>query len=59
MKNNKTGEKRIKKVVTDNVNNATCEDFYYGSDWTWAGSEPWCNICKSVEYIGNGYYRKK
>lgn len=59
MKNDKTNEKRIKKVVADNVNNATCEDFYYGSDWTWIGSEPWHNVCESVEYIGKGYYRKK
>lgn len=32
MLNNKTGEKRIKKVIANNVNNATCKDFYYRSD---------------------------
>ena len=59
MKNDKTNEKRIKKAIADNVNNATCKDFYYGSDWKWTGSEPWHNVCNSVEHIGNGYYRKK
>ncbi len=59
MKNNKTNEEKIKKVVADSVNNATCEDFYYGSDWTWMGSEPWRNVCDEVEHIGNGYYKKK
>lgn len=59
MKNDKTGEQRIKKVIADNVNNATCSDFYYGSEWTWTGSEPWHNVCNSVKHIGNGYYKKK
>lgn len=59
MKNNKTGEERIKKVIADNVNNATCKDFYYGSDWKWTGSEPWHNVPDNVEHIGRGYYRRK
>ncbi len=33
MKNDKTNEERIKKVEAENVNRATCKDFYYGSDW--------------------------
>lgn len=34
MENNKTGEKRIKKVVGENasIENWTCKDFYYGSN---------------------------
>lgn len=59
MKNNKTGERRIKKVIADNINSATCKDFYYGSDWTWIGSEPWRNVSDNVEHIGNGYYKRK
>ena len=31
MKNEKTGDERIKKVVAGNVNNAACKGFYYGS----------------------------
>lgn len=59
MKNNKTGERRIKKVIADNVNNAICKDFYYGSDWIWTGSEPWHNISDNMEHIGGGYYKEK
>lgn len=59
MKNNKTGEERIKKVIADNVNNATCKDFYYGSDWSWTGSEPWHNVSDNMEHIGRGYYKNK
>ncbi len=59
MKNDKTNEERIKKVEAENVNRATCKDFYYGSDWRWTGSEPWHNVCDKVKPIGNGYYKKK
>lgn len=59
MKNYKTSEERIKKVIADNVCNATTKDFYYGSNWKWTGSEPWNNVSDNVKHIGNGYYRKK
>lgn len=59
MANSKTGEKRIKKVIADNVCNATTKDFYYGSDWKWTGSEPWHNVSDNVEHIGKGCYRRK
>lgn len=59
MKNDKTGEKRIKKVIADSVNNAISKDFYYGSGWKWTGSEPWRNVSDNVEHIGREYYKKK
>lgn len=40
MKNNKTGEKRIKRIKADNIDSVYCKDFYYGSAWVWMGSEP-------------------
>ena len=60
MKNHSTGEVRIKKVVGINASmeNWRCKDFYYGSAWTWTGTEPWKNVADSVEHIGRGYYRK-
>lgn len=35
MKNKKTGEEKIKKVIGENASmgNWTCRDFHYGSDW--------------------------
>ena len=57
MRNNKTDEERIKKVAADNVDNATCKDFYYGGDWGWTGSEPWHNVSSNVKHIGRGYYK--
>ena len=40
MKNNKTGEERIKKANGKDASPGTyyCKDFYYRSDWTWTGT---------------------
>ena len=61
MKNNKTGEERIKKTNGENASpeNWSCKDFHYGSEWTWTGTEPWKNVANSVEHIGRGYYKRK
>lgn len=59
MKNNKTGEKRIKRIKADNIDSVYCKDFYYGSAWVWMGSEPWHNVSDNVVHMGNGYYRNK
>lgn len=61
MKNDKTGEERIKKVEGENASpeNWHCKDFYYKSEWTWTGTEPFKNVADDVEHIGRGYYRKK
>ena len=61
MKNDKTGEERIKKVIGENASmeNWTCKDFHYGSDWSWTGTEPFKNVASNVEHIGRGYYKKK
>jgi len=61
MKNNKTGEERIKKTTGKNASmkNWHCKDFYYGSEWSWTGTESWKNVADTVEHIGRGYYRKK
>lgn len=61
MINNKTGEKRIKKTNGKSaaLSDWRCKDFYYGSDWKWAGTEPWKNICENVESIESGYYKLK
>ena len=54
MKNKKTGEERIKKVIGENASmeNWTCKDFHYGSDWIWIGTEPFKNVADEVEHIG-------
>lgn len=61
MKNEKTGEERVKKTVGENASmrNWNCKDFYYGSEWTWTGTEPWQNIADTAEHIGRGYYKRK
>lgn len=61
MKNDKTGEERIKKTTGENASmgNWSCKDFFYGSEWTWTGTEPWKNVADNVEHIGRGYYRLK
>lgn len=58
MINEKTGEKRIKKVVADNINNAHYSGFGYKSEWRWEGTEPFHNVSEKVKHIGNGYYIK-
>ena len=60
MKNNKTGEKRIKKVNgVDASDHKPVKDFYYGSEWKWTGTEPFKNVADKVEHIGKGYYKIK
>ena len=61
MKNNQTGQERIKKVIGKNASmeNWSCHDFYHGSPWSWTGTEPFSNIADTVVHIGRGYYRKK
>lgn len=59
MKNDKTGEKRIKKVKALNSTEAHCKDVGYGKEWSWTGSEPWHNVSDKVKHIGNGYYKLK
>ena len=59
MKNIKTNEERIKKVIADNVCKATSKDFFYNSEWKWQGTEPFRNVADNVEHIGKGYYKKK
>lgn len=61
IKNKKTGEERIKKVIAENASmeNWTCKDLHYGSDWSWDGTEPFKNIADNVEHIGRGYYKQK
>ncbi len=61
MKNRKTGEERVKKVIGQNASagNWECDDFYHGSDWVWTGTEPFHNVADSVKHIGRGYYRQK
>lgn len=61
MKNHTTNEERIKKVIGKNASleNWTCNDFHYGSDWEWIGTEPWTNVSDSVKHIGRGYYKLK
>lgn len=46
MKNEKTGEERIKKTVGENASleNWHCKDFHYGSERTWTGTDPWKNV---------------
>ena len=60
MKNEKTGEQRIKKVIGKDASleNWECKDFYYGSEWRWTGTEPFVNIADKVKHIGRGYYKK-
>lgn len=60
MKNDKTGEERIKKVIGENASmeNWTCKELHYGSDWSWTGTEPWGNVKDNVKHIGRGYYAK-
>lgn len=60
MRNDKTGEQRIKKVIGENASlgNWDCKDLYYGSDWTWMGTEPWTNVSDDVKHIGRGYYKR-
>ena len=59
MINDKTKEKRIKKVKSTDSTNAHCNDVGYGKDWRWTGSEPWRNVADKVEHIGRGYYKYK
>lgn len=61
MRNNKTGEKRIKKTEGKDASmgNWSCKDFYYGSEWSWTGTEAWENVADEVEHIGRGYYKRK
>lgn len=60
MKNNKTGEQRIKKVIGKDASleNWECKDFYYGSEWRWIGTEPFSNVVDKVKHIGRGYYKE-
>lgn len=37
------------------MENWTCKDFYYGSNWSWTGTEPFKNVADDVEHIGRGY----
>ncbi len=58
MKNSMTGEERIKKVRGINaLSHDPVDDFYYGSVWTWIGTEPFKNVSGKVKHIGRGYYR--
>lgn len=60
MENNKTGDKRIKKVNgVDASDHKLVKDFYYGSDWIWTGTEPFKNVADKVKHIGKGYYKIK
>lgn len=60
MKNRKTGDERIKKVVgkSASMGDWTCKDFFYGSEWCWTGTEPFKNVAENVRNIGHGYYKK-
>ena len=58
MKNRKTGERQIQKVVAEDVIRATSKRFYYGSEWIWTGSEPWHNVEGTVVMISKGFYKK-
>lgn len=60
MKNVQTAEERIKKVVGKDASlgNWHCKDFFYGSKWSWKGTEPWKNVEEKVKTLGNGYYKK-
>ena len=60
MKHNKTGEQRIKKVIGKDASleNWECNDFYYGSEWSWVATEPFHNVADKVKHIGRGYYKK-
>lgn len=59
MKNSKTNEKRIKKVNgVDASDHEPVKDFYYGSEWIWTGTEPFCNVADKVKHIGRGYYKE-
>lgn len=58
MRNEKTGEKRIKKVVAENIDGAHWSGFGYKSEWVWEGTEPFRNISEKVKHIGNGFYVK-
>lgn len=61
MVNNKTGEKKIKKIQGESASLGEweCKDFYYGSEWSWTGTEPWKNVADSIENISRGYYKRK
>lgn len=61
MKNKKTGEERVKKVIGKNASagNWECNDFHYGSVWVWTGTEPWHNVADKVKHTGRGYYKIK
>lgn len=45
--------------MVEDMENWTCNDFHYGSDWSWTGTEPFKNVADDVEHIGRGYYKKK
>jgi len=59
MKNESTGEKRIKKIKAACIEEAHCRDVRYGTKWTWIGTGPWTNVVNRVKHIGNGYYKYK
>lgn len=58
MKNNITGERRIKKVTgkSGSLEDWHCNDFHYGSEWNWTGTEPFSNVAQEVTNIGGDYY---
>lgn len=59
MENKKTGEKQIQKVKADDAINAHSKCFFYKSEWTWTGTEPWHNVENKVEHVSGPYYRNK
>lgn len=57
MKNRLTGQRRIKRIEAENVDEATHKiGFGYNNPWRWAGSEPWKNVANEAIHIGGGYY---
>lgn len=57
MKNECTGEKRIKKIKAVSIEEAHCRDVRYGTKWSWTGTGPWNNVADKVKHVGNGYYK--
>lgn len=60
MENRHTGEKRIRKIIGKNASeHEKVNDFYYGSNWIWTGTEPFSNVSDKIKHIGRGYYKMK
>jgi len=57
MQNRLTGQKRIKRIEAENVDEATRKAGFCDSNpWRWTGSEPWRNVADEAIHLSSGYY---